>query len=168
MLMGALLLMCGLPGAGKTTLAKRLEIDRGALRLTPDDWILALGIDPYDEPQRAVVEQIQWDVAMRALELGTSVILDFGFWSRRERDDFRVRASALGVGFEIHFLDASRDELLARLQARNATAGPGDVLVDAEALDRYTSWFEPPAPDEFAILGESDPPGSPRRNQPRE
>jgi hypothetical protein len=166
--MTTLILMCGLPGAGKTTLARSLERERDALRLTPDDWILALGIDPYDEPQRAVVEQLQWDVAMRALELGTSVILDFGFWSRRERDDFRVRASALGVGFEIHFVDASRDELLARLLARNATAGPGDVLVDAEALDRYTSWFEPPAPDEFAILGESDPPGSPRRNQPRE
>lgn len=168
MLMGALLLMCGLPGAGKTTLAKRLEVERCAIRLTPDEWILALGLDPYDEPRRAVVEDIQWDVARRALELGTSVILDFGFWSRRERDDFRVRASALGVGFEIHFVDAPRSELVARLAARNATAGPGDVLVDAEALDRYISWFEPPAPDELAILGESDPPGAPRRNQPRE
>lgn len=166
--MTTLILMCRLPGAGKTTLARSLERERDALRLTPDDWILALGIDPYDEPQRAVVEQLQWDVAMRALELGTSVILDFGFWSRRERDDFRVRASALGVGFEIHFVDAPRSELVARLAARNATAGPGDVLVDAEALDRYISWFEPPAPDELAILGESDPPGSPRRNQPRE
>lgn len=153
MLMGALLLMCGLPGAGKTTLAKRLEVERCAIRLTPDEWILALGLDPYDEPRRSLVEGIQWDVARRALALGTSVILDFGFWSRRERDDFRFRAAALGVGFEIHFVNASRDELLARLQARNASPGAGDVIVDSAELDKYIAWFEPPAPDENAIVG---------------
>ncbi len=160
-MMATLLLMCGLPGAGKTTLAKRLETDRGALRLTPDEWILALGIDPYDEPRRAVVEGIQWDVARRALELGTSVILDFGFWSRRERDDFRARASALGAGFEIHFVTASRDELLARLRQRNADTGLAEVQVEAEQLDAYIPSFEPPAPEELVPVPPGDP--APRR-----
>ena len=40
--MATLFLMCGLPGSGKTTLAKRIERERGALRLTHDEWIARL------------------------------------------------------------------------------------------------------------------------------
>ncbi|MDQ1743803.1 MAG: hypothetical protein QOE23_2142, partial [Pseudonocardiales bacterium] len=35
-------LIVGLPGAGKTTRAKELEASESALRLTPDDWQLAI------------------------------------------------------------------------------------------------------------------------------
>lgn len=35
-------LTVGLPGAGKTTLARELERAGGALRLTPDEWMLPL------------------------------------------------------------------------------------------------------------------------------
>ena len=43
--MATLFLICGLPGAGKTTLAKQLERERPALRLTPDEWIAPLLAD---------------------------------------------------------------------------------------------------------------------------
>ena len=46
--MATLFLMCGLPGAGKTTMARQLERDRPALRLTPDEWIAAILKDPAD------------------------------------------------------------------------------------------------------------------------
>jgi predicted kinase len=35
-------LIVGLPGAGKTTHAKELEASTSALRLTPDEWQIAL------------------------------------------------------------------------------------------------------------------------------
>jgi len=85
----------------------------------------ALSIDLYDEAKRAAVESLQWDVAARALALGVDVILENGFWSRAERDEYRSRAKALGARVELRFLDVPRDELWARLSKRNADLPPG-------------------------------------------
>src|SRR6266576_1103308 len=86
-------LMCGLPCAGKTTLAKQIEHERRALRLTPDEWITRLfGADLSVEALDAArdpVERMLWDLAARILSLGVDVILEFGFWSRSEREEFR-------------------------------------------------------------------------------
>ena len=141
--------MCGLPGSGKTSLARQLEREQSALRLTPDDWIAALSFDAYDEVKRAAVEAIQWQVAARALELGSNVVLDFGLWSRCERDDFRARAALLGAKTEVRFLDVDRDELLARLARRNIELPPGTFRVDQAQLDEFFGMFETPAPEEL-------------------
>ncbi|MEM6337611.1 MAG: AAA family ATPase [Bacteroidota bacterium] len=47
-----LVITCGLPGAGKTTHARRLERELGAVRFGPDEWMEALGMDLYDEAGR--------------------------------------------------------------------------------------------------------------------
>src|SRR5918998_6301135 len=141
--MATLLLMCGLPGSGKTTLAKRMERERDALRLTPDEWIARLYGPRLTPPAldwcRDPVEAIQWEVAERALRLGLNVVLDFGFWSRAEREEFRARAAALGAGSEVHFLDVPRAELSARL-AERAGAGPppGTFRVTEAQLDAWS------------------------------
>lgn len=148
-----LFLMVGLPGAGKTTLAKKLEIERPALRLTPDEWIPVLYGENLSQEKldsvRDPVEAMQWQIAAAALRLGVDVMLDFGLWSRRERDDFRARAAALGAKAEICFLDVSRAELSARLAARNENLPPGTFHVSQEQLDLWWSWFQPPTADEL-------------------
>lgn len=150
--MATLILICGLPGAGKTTLAKRIEAERPALRLSPDEWIAAFLKDASDIEElhrlRSPVEAVQWEVAARALALGIDVILEWGFWSRAERADYRGRAEALGAQTETHFLIVERDELWGRLSRRNSDLPPGTFAVTEAQLDCWWALFEPPAPDE--------------------
>src|SRR5258708_25510681 len=114
-----LILTCGLPGAGKTTLARQLAANRGAVRLTKDEWLWALGSTPWDEPTREKVEPELWRVAQEILRLGLTVLLDFGVWARIERDEMRSAARELGVGVELHFVDVHTDELWRPIEARN-------------------------------------------------
>jgi predicted kinase len=151
--MATLFLICGLPGAGKTTLAKQLEQEKQALRLCPDEWIAPLLKDASDHAEldrlRSPVETLQWEVAKRVLSLGVNVILENGFWSREERSSYRLQAEALGAKVELRFLEVSRDELWARLSKRNATLPPGTFIVTQEQLDLWWSWFEPPTKEEL-------------------
>lgn len=148
-----LILLCGLPGAGKTTLAKKLAVERNALRLTPDEWIPVLYGNNLTQEQldsvRGPVEVMQWQVAEQALRLGMSVILDWGLWSRREREDFRARAAALAANSELFFLDVATDELFDRLAARNANLPPGTFHVTREQLLLWATWLERPLPEEL-------------------
>ena len=47
-----LFIICGLPGAGKTTLAKKIEGSLSAVRMSADDWMTALSINLHAEEQR--------------------------------------------------------------------------------------------------------------------
>ena len=151
--MATLHLICGLPGAGKTTLAKQLEASQSALRFCPDEWIAAILADVNDIAERDrlrdPVEAIQWQLGQRALVLGTNVILENGFWSRAERASYRAQAEALGARVELHYLAVARDELWRRLTRRNANLPPGTFAVNEAELDLWLSWFEAPTPDEF-------------------
>ena len=153
-----LILTCGLPGSGKTTLARQLAAHRGAVRLTKDEWLIALGSNPWDEPTRVRLEQELWLLAQQVLRLGLSVVLDFGLWARAERDSFRAAARDLGVGVELHYLDVPTDELWPRIDARNAEP-PGDSYPITRAhLDEWAAAFEAPDAEELALFDQ--PPAS--------
>ena len=152
--MATLHLMVGLPCSGKSTLARTLEHEHAALRLTPDEWHVRLfGQDaeaPEHDARHTLIETLQWEVASRALALGINVILDYGFWAREEREDFRARARRLGAGSELHFLDVPEDELLRRLAHRNAQRSSLTFQIPEEMMRPWIAFFQKPTPDELA------------------
>ena len=154
--MSTLFLICGLPGAGKTTLAKELEQKHNALRLCPDEWITKILADPDNIPEldrlRDPIESIQWDVAKRTFALGINVILENGFWSRAERNYFRSQAKALGANVELHFLNVDIDELWRRLSKRNADLPSGTFHISKDDLEEWARSFEVPSEDEMPFL----------------
>jgi predicted kinase len=155
--MATLHLMVGLPCAGKTTLARKLEVERSALRLTPDEWQLRLFGQDAEEPEHNarhdLIERMLWELASRALELGTNVILDFGFWAREEREDFRRRAKQLGASSEVHFLDVAEDELLRRLAIRNSQVSQRTFYIPEEMMRPWMAFFQKPTADELERRG---------------
>ena len=151
--MATLLLMVGLPCSGKTTLAKQLEHERSALRLTPDEWQIGLfgqdAHEPEHDERHRFIEGMLWKIASRALELGTNVILDYGFWAREEREDYRLRAKRLGARSEIHYLDVAEEELLRRLALRNSQPSRESFHISAESMKPWIAFFQKPTPEEL-------------------
>jgi predicted kinase len=154
-----LILTCGLPGAGKTTLARRLAASRAAVRLTKDEWVWALGASPWDEPARVKVEAELWRITQEILGAGASVVLDFGLWARAERDELRTVARRLGVGVELHHLDAPLDELWRRVQARNAAPPWDGAPITRAHLEDWAARFEAPDAEELVLFDAPLPSG---------
>ncbi len=146
--MPTLYLICGLPGAGKTTLARRLEAAHSAIRFCPDEWISKIIENNSDKAEldrlRNPVEELQWNTAKSALAHGVNVILENGFWSKEERDQFLSKGKSLGARVELHFLDIPLDELIRRLESRNRNLPENTFKVSADELRLWTTWFEAP------------------------
>ncbi|GAB3749645.1 P-loop nucleotide/nucleoside kinase family protein [Microlunatus parietis] len=150
-------LICGLPGAGKTTLAKKLAAVTGAVRLCPDEWLADLEIDLYDEPARDRLERRLVRLATELLTAGLSVILEYGFWSRLERDRLRDLARELGVRVELHAIVLPVDELWSRIERRNTSGEWRAAPITRAHLDAWARLFEAPTADELALYDAPTP-----------
>jgi predicted kinase len=141
---GRLVILCGLPGSGKTTEAKRIEAQYRAVRLGSDEWMAALAIDRFDETVRDRIERLQWQVAGRLLTLGQRVVIEWGVWTRAERDRLRAEARAVGAAVELRFLDAPLDVLWERVRVREADGVANGRPLRRDDLEAYVAAFEAP------------------------
>lgn len=149
-----LILFCGLPGAGKTTVARLRERETGAIRFSTDEWMADLGVDFFDGMRDSV--QMRLDRLWRELlERGQSVIVEDGTWKREERDAMRHVAKAVNAVTEIHCFDVTLDELWRRLDLRNAHPTFGTVPISHQLLEESVLRFDRPDAAELALFDRS-------------
>jgi len=142
-----LILICGLPGSGKTTLAMAFEEKLHAVRFSPDDWMDALAINLHNEASRARIETLQWNLARQLLSHGLIVVIEWGTWARSERDTLRREAQALGAAVELHYVSASADVLYERIRLRDREDPP----IGRESISRWFEIFQPPTQEEMSL-----------------
>ncbi len=153
-------LLCGLPGAGKTTLAHKMAAKHEAIRFTLDEWLADLYDYPIFDEKRAEYaarcrERI-WETAVQALTLGNDVVLDWSLWNRQQRADMLTKINAIGADHVLYYLNVPLPELRRRLTSHlEEQPGPAPQI-QLNALERFAPIFEPPSEDEGLNLIEID------------
>ena len=115
------ILTCGKVCSGKTTLAKKLKAERNAVILSCDELMLSLFDEQLGEKHNETVrksEEYLLKKSLEILECGIDVILDWGFWTKRERDFAKEFYGSRGIEYEFHYIIISDEEWYRRLDKR--------------------------------------------------
>jgi predicted kinase len=145
-------LLHGFIGSGKTTFARQLERELGAVRFSHDEWMVRLhGWNPPEEHYSeyfAQVESLIWDEAAREIRAGADVILDFGFWSRESRDEARNRVRSIGAVAKFYEIFCPEQIMRARALERSKSPSTDSLWIDRAAFDKLIAALEPMQDDE--------------------
>ena len=117
-----------------------------------DGWATQLGADLWDDEFRVRLEHQLWVLSQDLLGQGQSVILEWGHWARVERDEKRLGARALGVGVELHYLDAPVEELIERAERRSSSGEWTASPITRAHFEKWTTTFQPPDEEEIRLF----------------
>lgn len=144
-----LFLTVGLPGTGKTTAARRIEVEARALRLTKDEWMKALYGSTNPRHASDVIEGRLIEIGLRALDLGINVVIDYGLWGRDERSALRQAATDLGAAVEMHYFELAPSEQRRRLDQRQAEQPHTTWHMSDDELAEWAAIISIPTPGEL-------------------
>ena len=137
--------------------ARLLHLYDKAVILSVDDITLTLlgqnggdTLDVYVEK----LEQYFFQKSVEIVETGINVVLDWGFWTKAERDFAKEFYGSRGIEYEFHYISISDEEWYRRLDKRNKDIleKKSDVYyVDEGLAEKFKSIFEIPGKDEIDV-----------------
>ncbi len=155
--MATIHLIHGFVGYGKTTFAKKLSEETEGERFTHDEWMNDLyGSNPPPEQFQAYCDIIKikiLEMVELIIKTGQDVILDFGFWTRKERDEYRQKAKDLNADCIIYTMDCNLETAKERVSRKGDTMQSNGVLfIEDNAMEKLWKGYEPLEEDEECIV----------------
>lgn len=145
-------LLMGLPGSGKTTLAKQLQRMSGAVRLSSDDFRLLLFPEPtFSQKEHDILYKILDYNVKHLLDAGYDVIYDANLNRRIHRDEKYDLAKAHNAKTILWWV-VTNPELAKqrRLNDQNHVLIPAGETPE-KLFDRVAGVIETPETDELPI-----------------
>jgi len=150
-------MICGMLCSGKTVYSESLKAKKNAVVLSVDEAMLLLfGRDAGDRHEY-YAEKVKYYLYRKSLEIietGTSVILDWGFWTEKERSYTRNFYKSRNIECELHFISISHDEWIKRIDKRNREVLENNTdayYVDAGLKGKFEKIFEKPDKSEVDV-----------------
>lgn len=149
--------ICGFIGAGKTTFARKLEKETGAIRITKDEWIIKIfgnkitsdkNFKRYDKN----MTELTTDIAFKILESGKDVILDEGFWVKSQRDDIKKKILQIGAKPILYYVECPIKKMKERVINRSNNPPIDSFEINEEMFNNYLKYWEPPTKEEGILL----------------
>ncbi len=152
-------IVIGFIGSGKTTFARKIERETGAVRFTKDEWMVRLfgntpPKDKFEEYDNRMAS-LATDMALKCLKSGISVIIDEGFWVKEQRDEIREKVKNAGAIPKFYYLEVPFAIMKARTLKRSENPPVDSFTIDEESFNHYWKFFQPPDKDEeFTLIEE--------------
>lgn len=159
--MPKVIMTCGKVCSGKSTYAQKLRKQYKAVILSVDEITLAMlgndvgeNLDEYVEKTEAYL----FEKSVEIIETGINVVLDWGLWTKQEREYAREFYRKHNIPCEIHYLDISDEEWYRRIKRRNTDIAAGRTsayIVDEGLAEKVTKLFEKPGENEIDVFADA-------------
>ena len=154
-------IIVGFISSGKTTFARKLEKETGAIRFTKDEWMVRVfgNTPPKDkfEEYDNKMASLATDMALKCLEAGIDVIIDEGFWVKEHRDAISEKIKSVGAIPKLYYLEVPFEIMKARTITRSENPPVDSFNIDEESFDQYWKHFQPPGKDEeFELINQAN------------
>ncbi len=157
-IMGKVILVCGKIGCGKSYYANYLKQKERAIILSCDEVTNILFDNNLGSKHDAMSQKIQQYLLEKSVELvkvGCNVILDWGFWTVKGRQDVRKFYRSQNIACEWHYIDVDEQTWQRNIKERNrqvlAGKGGSAFYIDAGLLEKMLSQWEVPNHEEINV-----------------